>query len=295
MDDGSKKQPMVPEFAIDPKIATLRAPAPNDGYANAQGIGSIVINADDWGRDPDTTDRIFDCVQIQAVSSVSAMVFMQDSERAADVARDRGIDAGLHLNLTTPFSASHWPPRLIEHQQRCTRFLRAHRLAPVFYHPGLAGSFAYVVQAQVEEFKRLYGHAPNRIDGHHHMHLCANIQFGKLLPAGTQVRRNFSFLHGEKSFLNRAYRGRQDRALARCHSVTDLFFALEPINPQSRLKEIFALADRYRIEVETHPIDQQEFEFLTEGGLMDCKGKVEVARGYFSKIGGAGSNAEGKA
>ena len=35
---------------------------------------------------------------------VSAMVFMEDSERAASIARADAIDAGLHLNFTTAFS-----------------------------------------------------------------------------------------------------------------------------------------------------------------------------------------------
>src|SRR5579862_5616853 len=75
------------------------------------GCGSIIINADDWGRDRVTTDRILDCVDHGTVSSVSAMVFMEDSERSAVLARRSGIDAGLHLNLTTPLSASHCPPQ----------------------------------------------------------------------------------------------------------------------------------------------------------------------------------------
>ena len=64
----------------------------------------LIINADDWGYDAHTTTRALTCVERGSISSVSAMVFMEDSERAAAVARDRGIDAGLHLNLDTPFS-----------------------------------------------------------------------------------------------------------------------------------------------------------------------------------------------
>src|SRR6266480_4217678 len=67
--------------------------------------GVLIVNADDWGRDAETTARIAECVVPGGVSSVSAMVFMADSERAADTARERGIDAGLHVNFTTPFSA----------------------------------------------------------------------------------------------------------------------------------------------------------------------------------------------
>lgn len=74
--------------------------------ADEHGRGVVAINADDWGRDANTTDRILECVQGCVVSSVSAMVFMEDSERAAHAAREHHVDAGLHLNFTTPFTAS---------------------------------------------------------------------------------------------------------------------------------------------------------------------------------------------
>ena len=54
---------------------------------------AVIVNADDWGRDNATTDRCLDCFLLGAVSSVSAMVFMEDSERAAHLARHHGVDA----------------------------------------------------------------------------------------------------------------------------------------------------------------------------------------------------------
>src|SRR5881296_2959155 len=91
--------------------------------------GVLIVNADDWGRDCRTTGRILDCALRGAVSSVSAMVFMEDSERAATLARERGIDVGLHLNFTTSFSASGCPAGLVDRQQELRRYLRCHRLA----------------------------------------------------------------------------------------------------------------------------------------------------------------------
>ncbi len=122
--------------------------------------GILIMNADDWGRDRLTTDRILDCCLLGAVSSVSAMVFMEDSERAAAIARERGIEGGLHLNLTTPFSGSGVAAGLAEHQQRIARHLLRHRLAQIVFHPGLMRSFEYVAAAQLDEFRRLYGAAP---------------------------------------------------------------------------------------------------------------------------------------
>src|SRR5437879_7585 len=90
--------------------------APSTGEALS--AGRLIVNADDWGRDPLTTDRILECSRRGAVSSASAMVFMGDSVRAAAVAREYGVEAGLHLNLTTPFSAAGCPAGLLAHQQR---------------------------------------------------------------------------------------------------------------------------------------------------------------------------------
>jgi predicted glycoside hydrolase/deacetylase ChbG (UPF0249 family) len=228
----------------------------------------LILNADDWGRDRNTTRAIFDCARSGAVSAVSAMVFMADSERAALLAREHGIDAGLHLNFTTPFSAPRCPGRLGERQAVLGRHLRRHRFAQVIFRRGLARDFEYVVRAQIDEFRRLYGADPVRFDGHHHMHLCANVLRQRLLPAGSLVRRNFSFEPGEKGHINRLYRRFVDGRLARRYRLTDFFFSLPPLEPPSRLTRIFGLAREHVVEVETHPVNVQEYRFLVEGELF---------------------------
>ncbi len=238
--------------------------------------GLLVVNADDWGLDPRTTERILECIGRGAVSSVSAMVFMEDSDRAASLARERGIDVGLHLNFTTPLSAPGCPARLAERQQELARYLRRHRLARVVFHPGLDRSFEHVVAAQLDEFRRLYGADPDRLDGHHHMHLCANVLLRGLLPAGTLVRRNFSFQPGEAGPWNRLYRRLVDGALARRHRLADFFFSLAPLEP-ARLQRIFSLARRFRVEVETHPVDPAEYRFLERGEIFRHAGDVLIA------------------
>jgi hypothetical protein len=239
--------------------------------------GVLIINADDWGRDCETTDRIFECARQGTVSSVSAMVFMEDSERAAEVARESGIDTGLHLNFTTPFSAQNCPRPLAECQQKIASYLRRHSLARAIFHPGLTGSFEYAVAAQLEEYTRLYWEEPSRVDGHHHMHLCANVLFGGLLPRGAIVRRNFSFRPGEKSWCNRMYRGGVDRILVRRHRLTDYFFSLPPLEPPARIQAIFSLASEFMVEVETHPVNPEEYRFLTLGEIYRSAGDVSIA------------------
>src|ERR1051326_6627341 len=109
---------MAPELKEALNPAELTSP---DGEASVladggtKDAGSLVINADDWGRDLENTSRTLDCIRRGSVSSVSAMVFMEDSERAAEIAQERKVDAGLHLNFTTAFSAPGVPRKLADH------------------------------------------------------------------------------------------------------------------------------------------------------------------------------------
>jgi predicted glycoside hydrolase/deacetylase ChbG (UPF0249 family) len=244
--------------------------------------GALIINADDWGCDRETTDRILECAMQRTISSASGMVFMEDSERAGDFAREKGIDIGLHLNLTEAFSGRNVPVLLQEHHGRVARYLLRHRLSQTLYHPGLANSFEYVTRAQLEEFHRIYGEAPRRIDGHHHMHLCQNVMLGKLLPEGTVARRNFSFQPAEKSGVNRLYRGLVDRQLAKRHRITDFFFSLPPLEPAERLERIFATALHSVVEVETHPVHPEEYRFLAGGEIFVRVGDLQIASRFIS-------------
>jgi len=259
---------------VDNETAAVSLPA---GGRETELGGALIVNADDWGRNAETTDRILECIRAGAVSSTSAMVFMEDSGRAAGLAREFGVDAGLHLNLTTPFSEAHCPPPLRERQQQICGYLSRHSMARLIFNPWLSKVFSYVVAAQLEEFSRLYGAGPNRIDGHHHMHLCANVLRGELLPEGTIARRNFTFQAGEKSLGNRLYRRHLDRKLARRHRLTDFFFQLTPLEPRERLQRIFSLARHMVVEVETHPVHPQEYAFLAGGEIFRCAGEVPVS------------------
>jgi hypothetical protein len=267
-------------------IRKSRVPQATRRYENSTKphTGFLIINADDWGRDAATTDRIRECVAHGTVSSVSAMVFMADSDRAAKLALEQGVDAGLHLNFTTSFSASQCPPSLVQRQHDLAQWLLRHRLAPVMFHPGLVRSFEYVVAAQVDEFQRLYGIEPRRLDGHHHMHLCANVVWGRLLPEDTVVRRNFSFRPGEKSLGNRLYRGLVDRMLARRHHLVDFLFSLAPLEPVDRLDRITSIAHRFVVEVETHPVNPEEYRFLMGDEIVRRLGDLPIEARFASPL-----------
>lgn len=228
--------------------------------APSVGAGFLIVNADDWGRDSHTTRCILDCVKRKAVSAVSAMVFMDDSQRGAALAREHAVDAGLHLNLTEAFTGP-CSSTLAEHQRKLAAYLRRPRLSYAVFNPTLTDSFEYVVAAQLEEFHRLFGMPPARVDGHHHAHLCANVLLKRLLPSGTLVRRSFSFEPGQR-VLNRTYRRIVDRILKRRYRTVDGLFSLAPTSAPERLERIRSLAVSGVIEVETHPTQADEYAFL---------------------------------
>ena len=257
--------------------------AANSQPAEKPAHAAVIINADDLGRDPRTTDRILDCFLCDTVSSASAMVFMEDSERAAERAQEHGLDTGLHLNFTTPFSGNGAKATLVEHQQRLSCFLRLTNRARILYRSDLANSFDYVVRSQFDEFHRIYQHPARRVDGHHHMHLAANVLRQGLIPLHTVVRRNYTFLESKKWVINRLYRRIQDKRLARNYQITDYYFDILPLDP-SRLQYIFRLGAAANVEIETHPACDEEYDFHVSGKLASCLNGVAVSRGYVLRI-----------
>src|SRR5262245_20060466 len=116
----------------------------------------IIVNADDWGRSPMETDAALACYRKERITSISAMVFMEDSVRASELAKEAGIDAGLHINLTQRFSGEVPLRSFADCHERIAGFLSAHKYAFLIYHPALRKQFRYVYQSQIDEFIRLY-------------------------------------------------------------------------------------------------------------------------------------------
>jgi predicted glycoside hydrolase/deacetylase ChbG (UPF0249 family) len=238
----------------------------------------IIVNADDFGRSRGETDAVVACHRAHRITSTTAMVFMEDSERAAEAALGLGIDTGLHLNLSQRFTGARVSDRLRQSHDRVVAFLRSSKYALLVYNPFLRRQFREVVEAQLEEFARLYGKAPSHIDGHQHLHLCANLLKDKCIPAGRRVRRNFSFWPGEKSALNRYYRRRVDSILARDYSLVDYFFSLEESLRAGSLERVFSLAETSTVELMTHPVMPGEFQYLMSDAHLDRVGRLERSR-----------------
>jgi len=236
----------------------------------------IVVNADDFGRSQPETDSILSCYREGRITSTSAMVFMEDSARAADRARECGIDVGLHLNLSQRYSSPAVPRLLDETQAQIVRFMKSSKYAVLLYHPGLRKNFRDVFNAQMDEFVALFGRPPSHIDGHQHRHLCANMLMEQIIPSGQKVRRNFSFFPGEKGWINRSYRRLIDGWLARRYRLTDYFFSLPQCLARDRLSRVAQLAQVSKVELMTHPAKADEYEFLLSDGCLNFFKSLET-------------------
>jgi len=211
------------------------------------------------------------------------MVFMEDSDRAAELAKDTGIDVGLHLNLTQRFSEEARVRQLREYHDRIIHFLTFNKYAFLIYNPALRKAFQYVYQAQFDQFVRLYGKPPSHIDGHQHQHLCMNMLLDRVIPTGEKVRRNFYFWPHEKGHLNRTYRHWVDLSLARRHRLTDYFFALSQCLQNDRLTRVMDLATTATVEVMTHPGNAIEHAYLmSDDNFLANLGRLK--KGTYSEL-----------
>ena len=242
----------------------------------------IIITADDYGKNRHATDGILECFSSKRITSVSAMVFMEDSERAALLALKASLEVGLHLNFTLPYGASNIPPKLREHQTRVVSYLTKHKISQVIYNPFLTDSFNFLFLSQQEEFMRLYGRYPDYYNGHHHMHLCANILASKVIPKGARVRRTFTFDLGEKNLFNRLYRHILDIFVSRRFISTDSFFSIAPVQNHDRLLNIINRAFRETVEIEVHPENDEDIEFLLSDQFQHLMGSVRI--GNFQQL-----------
>lgn len=224
--------------------------------------GLLIVNADDYGAAIPTSDAVLDCFERGAISSATTMVWMQDSERAAEIAKERKLPIGLHLNLTMAFDGPAVPADVAARQEGLTHKLgRRLGLTRWAYRPLLRGSMNEAVSDQLSRFKELYGREPTHLDGHNHVHLSPNVLFSKSLPRGTRLRNShdFSGALGDSPKVMR-------RSLIRSrYTTTDSFFSIRSIHPAfggSGLEEVLAMSRERTLEVMVHPHWEDEYELL---------------------------------
>jgi predicted glycoside hydrolase/deacetylase ChbG (UPF0249 family) len=207
---------------------------------------------------------------------------MEDSQRAAELAKKHNIDVGLHINFTQKLTQQNSVRLLCDYHTRIARFLTKNKYNFLIYNPALRKQFEYVFQLQLAEFERLYGFLPSHIDGHHHMHLCTNMVIDAVIPTGQKVRRNPHFGRGEKSIPNRLYRMVIDKWLARRYLIADYFFSLEERINNGRLPSALALANTSIVEFETHPELESEYEWLM--GNACARAIANLQKGTYAQL-----------
>lgn len=229
--------------------------------------GLLIVNADDFGGGAVANERIVECFASGAITSTSAMVYMQGSAAAATLARGAGMDIGLHLNLTQPFDGPSVPHDVRERQRRISEHL-AKRWHRYVFDPRLFGDVRRCIDDQLRQFLELFGSPPTHLDGHNHGHLSLTALTS--LPRGIAVRTAEG---GEQTgAIGRLARASRRRLIAHRHPTTEHFFAIARVQPE-RLQDtagdpLLALSRTASVEIMTHPDRDSDYELLSSSAWL---------------------------
>ena len=218
--------------------------------------GLLIVNADDLGLDRCNTDAILECFHRGAISSATALVWMEDSDRAAEIARREGLPVGLHLNLIEPFSAPDVPEAIAAPQRRVVERLRRQRVGARLYHPGWSADFERCIGDQLARFHELYGGPPTHVDGHQHMHLVPNALLARALGSLGRCRRPVNRRRSESRTDKRVFNAALASLMRARFVTTERCFSVRALHPGlggSRSDGELALARDHSVEVMVHP------------------------------------------
>jgi chitin disaccharide deacetylase len=213
----------------------------------------LIVNADDYGASPSATDPIVAAYGEGLISSATAMVWMSDSERAAQLARDRGMPLGLHLNFTLAFRDKRGPARVRDLQEELTHVFSASSWS----EDGVARHqqdprIREAVADQLAAFRAVYGE-PTHIDGHHHVHVHPAVL--ACLPPELPIR---PVLHTPAEIAGRPTP--RDRMLHKLFRSADACVAFQHVHPAfgGAGLQLLEFARKQTLEVMVHPQLEQE-------------------------------------
>ena len=213
----------------------------------------LIINADDFGKNKKTTNRICECFSRGRVTSATAMMFMSDSENAARIALRHNLGIGLHLNFSSSFTMMDLETDLIVKHERIVRYFTWHKYIRLFYNPFITGDVKQCFKSQYNEFLRLYGKEPTHIDGHHYLHLCANVVFGNVIPDGIKIRRSITYpdktKNLKKNIMKRFVWSFFDKEILKKHLSTNYFFELDSNFQLDELRIVIERAKESNVEL----------------------------------------------
>lgn len=218
----------------------------------------LIINADDFGLNEKCTDRTIAAYNRQLITSCTAMVFMQDTVRAAELASCAGIGTGLHLNFTSRFGRPPGDRELEDHHRKLIKFFVSWRYLRYLYIPAIHKSIRYCFRAQYDEFLRVFKKQPTHIDGHHHIHLASNLVFGAILPRGTKIRRMRGPV-GKTHPVNSILRDYFNLYLRTRYLIADFFYYVDDLmNDTSLARRVLSSMD-VSSEIGVHPGDDRDW------------------------------------
>jgi predicted glycoside hydrolase/deacetylase ChbG (UPF0249 family) len=228
----------------------------------------LIVNADDLGYNEPTTDAIASCFRAGRITSATAMVYMRDSDRAAEVAREIGLPVGLHLNFTEPFDDPGVPSGVRERHLETTRkfggpsfVFRSRRW---IYDPRLKDATERCIAEQLERFEQIFGSPPTHIDGHMHVHVCPNVGLASTIPPGMKMRNTLGAGPSPSGLMPRLVAARQ-RILLRDRLSTSYFLNITDLHPEfveAGTRGGLAPAESTSVEVMAHPGFGHEYTML---------------------------------
>jgi chitin disaccharide deacetylase len=216
----------------------------------------LIVNADDVGASPTATDPAIAAFEAGLISSCSAMVWMPDSLRAAELARERGLPIGLHLNLTLPFAATDVPSEVRDRQARLIEYFENASWRDDIDAQPPRKLLRQAVADQLDQFAATYRDRTH-LDGHHHVHV-HRVVLG-VLPRGMVMRPILREPARADARLDR-----RERRLHRRFRAPRLTLAFEHLHPALGGVGL-DLVDRARgdvLEVMVHPQQPRQLEAL---------------------------------
>jgi chitin disaccharide deacetylase len=250
------------------------------------GHGLLIVNADDLGLDRCNTDAILECFHLGAISSATALVWMKDSDRAAEIARREHLPVGLHLNLIEPFSATDVPEAVAATQRRVAERLRQTGIGTQLYHPGWSADFERCISDQLARFHELYGRPPTHVDGHRHMHLVPNALLARALGSVRRCRPPVNRTPYESPSYKRAARAAWRRLVRLRFLTTDWCFSVRSLHPElggAGVEERLDRATTGSVELFVHPGYTDELPLLRSADWRERLGRYR--RGTYAELG----------
>ena len=241
-----------------------------------------VINADDYGRDKETSKAIVKAFNLRLINRTTVMVNMDYFDEAYNDSINNGFSAfvGLHLNLTTG-----WP--LTERIKHINLFCDEsgrfngklmqnafNRLMPL---SGEAKEAVYEeIEAQFRKYIAYYGNQGStyHMDSHHHVHKNLSI-----LPICLKMvkKYNFQSIRFAKttgSFVNCCYNKLVNKAIIGATGQT-YYHLFDSVKDFIMRGQSIGLNDYY--EVECHPREKNGVLYDGEEKMisLDCYGRTD--------------------